>query len=173
MVSSKAVADLDYTWLPARAFRRHSDPNHTRKIRAIILHSGDGHEQGDIETLTRGAVSAHWYVNRAGRIWHMVADSDVAFHAGVVAPGMPGNEDSLGIEQEHIDGKQNWPAAQVRAVAKLVVALRQKHGHLDVLGHAAVAYPKGRKRDPRSFPWAQFSRFVGQYESTTWNLHPV
>lgn len=54
---------IHYTWKEGRACRkgRHRKGK-LEKIQTILLHSTDGHEAGDVETLTGRKVSAHWYI---------------------------------------------------------------------------------------------------------------
>jgi N-acetyl-anhydromuramyl-L-alanine amidase AmpD len=71
------------------------------------------------------------------------------------------NSISFGIEQEHLVGDV-WPAAQVEACAELCRWLSDRYGNgrkLPIVGHAAVARPKGRKTDPERYPWAEFSKY--------------
>lgn len=149
-------------------------PGRTRPISSIILHSTDGHEAGDVATLTGPKVSVHWYVTKDGRYWHFVADADTAYHAGKVDLPQHSNSGSIGIEQEHMDGSEAWPDTLVQATANLVEALRQKHGaDLPVLSHAAVATPAGRKVDPVAFPWEELSGYVKVASEQTWTFEEV
>lgn len=147
---------LKYVYKQARSYRA----GRPGPVSAIILHSSDGQRAGDIETLTTGPVSAHWYVTRDGDVWHFVADADTAYHVGRADRPEHGNGRTIGIEQEHIDGKQDWPTAQVTAVAMIVHYLRRMYGDLPVLAHAAVAVPPGRKIDPQDYPWDRLSAAV-------------
>jgi N-acetylmuramoyl-L-alanine amidase len=152
----------------AHAFR-HGRVRHGEqmRIRNIVLHSSDGRETGDLDTLTGDDVSAHWYVTRDGRIFHLVNDEDTAFHAGrTFKPRFFSNEATVGIEQEHFDPdpprrphNEDWPAAQVETVARLVAFLCQEHGLMppdDIKTHAKIAFPAGRKQDPFGYPFDQF-----------------
>ena len=132
------------------------------KIQGIILHSSDGREKGDLNTLTSGGVSAHYYVTTDGRIYNLVNDGDTAYHAGKVV-GPYNNSNTIGIEQEHYDpggkgGKDGeaWSPAQVAATARLTAYLKQKYGLSDnqIMGHSDVA-PE-RKQDPYNYPWQGF-----------------
>jgi hypothetical protein len=58
----------------------------------------------------------------------------------------------------------------VQTTANLVAALRQKHGNLPVLSHAAVARPVGRKVDPQDFPWPTLHTLVEAAMQDTWTL---
>jgi len=137
------------------------------QIQGIVLHSSDGTEKSDVRTL-RGndpqhQVSAHYYVTRDGRIYQFVNDQDTAWHAGeTIDNSRYGNSATLGIEQEHIDGKQDWPKAQVQASAALVASLRAKYnlGQDQIYAHSQIA-PE-RKQDPVNYPWGDFNQYVIQ-----------
>jgi N-acetyl-anhydromuramyl-L-alanine amidase AmpD len=135
------------------------------QIQGIVLHSTDGTEKSDVRTL-RGLdpqhqVSANYYVTRDGRIFQFVNDEDTAWHAGqTIDNSKYGNSATLGIEQEHIDGKQDWPKPQVEAAASLVASLRAKYGlgQNQVYAHSQIA-PE-RKQDPVNYPWGDFNQSV-------------
>jgi N-acetyl-anhydromuramyl-L-alanine amidase AmpD len=138
-------------------------------VLGIVLHSTEGTFHGDLQTLTQGPVSAHWYVTRDGGLWHLVADDDTAYHAGKVRDKRFCNAASVGIECEHRAAQDDWSGAQVETVGKLVSYLRQKYGaELPVKGHSDVCAPVGRKTDPRGFPWDDLSRFVSKYCREPW-----
>ncbi|HJW39375.1 MAG TPA: hypothetical protein VJ420_12230 [Candidatus Udaeobacter sp.] len=46
-----------------------------------MLHSSDRRQSGDVDTLTGEDVSSHSYVTRSGKIYHFVADGNMAYHA--------------------------------------------------------------------------------------------
>ncbi|MDQ3815769.1 MAG: N-acetylmuramoyl-L-alanine amidase [Armatimonadota bacterium] len=165
---------------PGRGFRR----NRRRPIRNIILHSTDGREQGDLATLTGNSVSIHWYVTRTGKIYHIVENRDTAFHAGrVFNPAQFDNDATLGIEQEHFDPdpehgrprNENWPDAQIEAVAQVAAFLLQRHnlnpGNIHT--HAGVARPRGRKQDPFDYPFPKFNRLLAQNLQEQWTFEEV
>jgi len=137
------------------------------QIQGIVLHSSDGTEKSDVRTL-RGndpqhTVSSHYYVTRDGRTYQFVNDQDTAWHAGeTVDNSKYGNSATLGIEQEHIDGKQDWPKAQVDTTAALVAKLRAKYnlGQDQIYAHSQIA-PE-RKQDPVDYPWRDFNQSVMQ-----------
>ena len=149
------------------------------QIHGIILHSSDGRESGDINQLTTGGVSAHYYVTTDGRIYNLVPDGDTAYHAGQTRGQYAGynNSNTIGIEQEHYDpgdkgGKNGeaWSPAQVAATAKLVAYLKNKYGlsDNDIMGHSDVA-PE-RKQDPYNYPWQGFFKAV---DSSTGAAQPA
>jgi N-acetyl-anhydromuramyl-L-alanine amidase AmpD len=155
------------------------------QIRNIILHSSDGRKAGDLATLTGEDVSAHWYVTRAGEIFHLVDDEDTAFHAGqVTKPRFFGNAATIGIEQEHFDPdpqagrpqNEDWPETQIKTVAELVAFLLQEHGLNspdDIKTHAEVAFPPGRKQDPFGYPFDHFFSLVADNRQFTWSAKAV
>jgi len=158
---------IKYKYIQARSYRKFIG---NRTIKSIILHSTDGHEQGDVVTLTQGEVSVHWYVTKDGRYYHFVQDNDVAWHAGGVDIEDHSNTYSIGIEQEHMDGEENWPDIQIKAAARLVAFLHQHHNlgqSIPTLSHASVARPRGRKEDPLNYPWPLFSEYVAEFYDET------
>lgn len=140
-----------------------------QSIQNIILHSSDGTESGDLNTLTQSHnAGAQFYVTRSGKIYPLVNLDDTAYHAGKVSDPSYSNEATIGIEQEHYDpGKeypngQDWPDEQVQSSARLVAALQDKYGlgNNNVLYHSQIAYPAGRKQDPYGYPRDKFDQFV-------------
>jgi N-acetylmuramoyl-L-alanine amidase len=132
-----------------------------------VLHSTGGAFAGAVSWMMSlaGKVSAHFVVSRTGEIRQLVSIYRVAYHAG--AGRWPGvndnrmNDCSIGIEMEHVDGKQDWTYAQVSSVAALVSAIRQKFPKIttaNIIGHRDWA--PGRKVDPKDFPWATFRPMV-------------
>jgi N-acetylmuramoyl-L-alanine amidase len=125
--------------------------------RLIILHSTGGAFAGAVSWLRQkiSGVSAHFVVSRLGEIVQLVDTDRIAYHAGVSHWGARTSINScgIGIEMEHLDGRQDWPMAQLDAVIKLVRLLRYHYGIAvdQVLGHNQIA--PGRKVDPRDFPW--------------------
>lgn len=130
----------------------------------IILHSTGGAFQGAINWMLSlvGKVSAHFCVSRTGEMRQLVSMKRVAYHAGKSQWSTRTNLNtcSIGIEMEHIDGKQDWPDAQVEAVAALVSEIRHRYGipKEKILGHFQIA--PGRKVDPLDFPWIKFRELV-------------
>lgn len=143
----------------------------------IVLHATEGDFDGAVAWLRHpdSRVSAHFVISRAGEIVQLVPLAMMAWHAGTSAwhgRATRGsvNAFSIGIELEHRDGAQDWPEAQVNAVAVLCRSLLLRFGlpATAVVGHAEVALPPGRKRDPVDFPWETLHAQLG---STA--VHPV
>ncbi len=132
----------------------------------IVLHSTGGAFAGAVRwlmnALSSTKASSHFVVSRMGEIRQLVSIHRVAYHAG--KSSYRGHSDisscSIGIEMEHFDGQQDWPAKQLLAVAKLcaVLALKLRLKIEGIIGHSAVAYPRGRKIAPYLFPWRDFRR---------------
>jgi len=108
-------------------------------------------------------VSAHFLVNRCGRITQYVSIDDRAWHAGAsFFCGRTGvNDFSIGIELEGTD-EENYELDQYRALAALVCELMAHRPALSIerlCGHSDIA--AGRKTDPGpSFEWQRFRRLV-------------
>ncbi len=100
-------------------------------------------------------VSAHFVIDRAGRVTQYVSCEEVAWHAGVsMWCGVEKcNEFSIGIELEGCDDLP-FTAHQYAALGGLLDALHARYpGLRDAVGHNDVA--PGRKTDPGShFDWA-------------------
>lgn len=168
---------INYIWKQAQAYRK----GRTRKgkpetIQTIVLHSTDGREQGDVDTLTGKKVSSHWYITRKGKTYHFVADSDTAYHAGNATSKKYENVASIGIEQEHIDGKDDWPDAQVQATARISAYLCNKYNlnpRNDIRSHAYIASPRGRKQDPVGFPWNKYFSWLYGALDDNWSVERV
>lgn len=126
-------------------------------VLVVIHHTGDESLARAQQVLTDPAtkVSAHYLIDRDGRLVQLVAEAHRAWHAGAARWG--GIEDvnsaSIGIELVN-NGDEVFPEPQIRTLLGLLADLKQRH-HLPTVafvGHADVA-PK-RKADPnRYFPW--------------------
>ena len=165
---------IKYIWKPADS--RHFQAGRSgRGIAGIILHSTCGKLHGDIETLTVGEreVSSHWYVTRTGEVYHFVQNADTAYHVGAVVDQFWSNSRTLGIEQEHLDGLEDWPDIQVQTTAALCVAL----GPYLIRHHSQVCAPPGRKVDPVAFPsivfWKAYDAAVQVKRGAGWTFAEV
>jgi N-acetylmuramoyl-L-alanine amidase len=132
------------------------------KSEVIILHSTGGKFAGALSWMMSkaGRVSAHYLVGRDGTVRKLVPLSERAWHAGrsLWRGRADVNDFSIGVEMEHIDGRQDWPERQVLAVRDLIRDIRHEHGQLPVTSHAHIAQPPGRKRDPVGFPWERLPK---------------
>lgn len=136
-----------------------SVPAKTRTIDTIVLHSsynpnGDAYSVSDIVKIYEGyGVSAHYLIDRSGKIYRLVEDKNIAYHAGVSK--MPDgrknvNDFSLGIEMMNKEDSE-FTKAQYTAVNDLVASLKKKYSIKSVVGHSDIA--PDRKTDPWNFDW--------------------
>jgi len=131
-----------------------------RKIDTIIIHSSYdalGSDPYSVEGLLKEyrvyGVAPHYLIDRDGKVYQLVADQDVAYHAGVsrISDGRENvNNFSLGIElMNKEDGK--YTGKQYVGLKKLVDNLKKKYPIKYVLGHNQIS--SGRKTDPWNFDW--------------------
>lgn len=105
------------------------------------------------DTIRGVKVSAHFFLERTGRLWQFVSCDDRAWHAG--ASHWKGRENcndfSIGIELEGCD-TQAFATAQYDTLNALLPAIAQYYPIREWTGHSDIA--PGRKTDPgRHFNW--------------------
>ena len=130
-----------------------------RTIKYIIIHyTGMKNQAVAIKRLQSkvAKVSCHYLVSKTGKIYQMVKDYNVAWHAGKSKWGKDENlnKNSIGIELVN-KGSENYPNAQIKSLIYLLKKLRAQYKikPQNLLGHEDVA-PK-RKVDPGPlFPWS-------------------
>ena len=137
-----------------------SVPGKTRAIDTIVLHSsynpsgGDAYSVAELVKIYESyGVSAHYLIDRKGKIYRLVEDKNIAYHAG--ASKMPdGRQDvnnfSIGIEIMNKEDTE-YTQAQYAAVNELVASLKKQHDIEYIVGHNNVA--PDRKTDPWNFDW--------------------
>ena len=105
-------------------------------------------------------VSAHYLVAHDGRIFRILPDTFVAWHAGDALPAFT-NPHSIGIEL-HAAITEPITGAQKQALAELLrdLAARWRIAAPLIDSHRAVALPKGRKSDPATWPQAELRAWV-------------
>ncbi len=151
---------------------KHYSPNHNNKPRSnksitlIIIHyTGMQSERESIRRLTspRSKVSCHYLINRKGKIFKMVGDRNIAWHAGKSRwkEYKNLNKNSIGIElvnKGHKYGYQSFTKKQISMLVELCKELKRKYRikNKSILGHSDVA--PLRKIDPgEKFPWSYLS----------------
>ena len=147
-------------------------PNYSKKIRkkheiklVIIHYTG---MQSEIESIKRlknpkFKVSCHYLINRNGKIFQMVKEKNIAWHAGKSKWKKFNkiNENSIGIElvnKGHQFGYQNFSKFQIKSLIWLCKKLKKKYyiKRENFLGHSDIA--PLRKIDPgEKFPWKNLS----------------
>jgi N-acetylmuramoyl-L-alanine amidase len=131
----------------------------SRAIDTIIIHSNyntlsdDPYSiSGSIQQFKTYGVAAHYLIGRDGTIYRLVAEKNVAYHAGVssVPDGRKNvNDFSIGIELMTKDQNDSPTASQYAALKKLVTDIKSRYSIKYVLGHKDIA--PGRKTDPWGF----------------------
>ncbi len=133
----------------------------TGKIEYIVLH-GTG-KKNDKEALShlcnpKTEVSCHYYITEKGKLYQLVGDADVAWHAGVSAWGAAKslNFNSIGIElfNSTAGNGKGYNLTQMKTLVELLSYLIEQYGIPleNVLGHSDIA--PARKTDPgRFFNW--------------------
>ena len=143
-------------------FRKHEGE---RKIDFLILHHLQANSIAEtLEALEYHQVSAHFLIDKNGKIVQLVDENDVAFHAGVSFwNGFEGlNINSIGIEFVNSDPfSNNFSHEQMLAGVDLASYLINKYNIQSryLLGHSDIAYNStsgflDRKQDPSHlFDW--------------------
>ena len=143
-------------------------PNFSRKIRknrdirAIVIHyTGMQSKIASIKRLlsSKHKVSCHYLIDRKGKIFKMVEDNRVAWHAGKSKwKNIKNlNKNSVGIElvnKGHEHGYQKFTMSQISQLIKLCLILKRKYKikNSHIVGHSDIA--PLRKQDPgEKFPW--------------------
>ncbi len=136
-----------------------------RNIDVIIIHSSyflnsrdTFSVKGVISEYHHYHVSAHYLIDREGKVYNLVDENDVSYQAGEsFLPADPSREhlngSSIGIEV--ISTPTAAPtAAQYDALATLVNDIRARRPIKYIYRHSDVS--PGRKTDPWSFDWPYF-----------------
>jgi N-acetylmuramoyl-L-alanine amidase len=139
----------------------------TRNVTAIIVHStfnNLGGEKYDVDLIItqfqRYGVSSHYLIGRDGRIFLLVHEKDVAFHAGKSElPNGSRYVNSLSIGIELITCFDDSPTvSQINALVQLVKDIRSRHAIEYILRHSDIA--PGRKTDPWNMNWDEFLKEI-------------
>ncbi len=148
-------------------------PNYNKKkrsinsIKIIVIHyTGMQSERESLIKLCnpKSKVSSHFVINQSGKIYRLVEDEHVAWHAGKSCWGkyIDLNKNSIGIElvnRGHKFGYTNFKKKQLSSLEKvcknLIKKYKIKQGNL--VGHSDVA--PLRKIDPgEKFPWKKLAK---------------
>ncbi|MBI3046847.1 MAG: N-acetylmuramoyl-L-alanine amidase, partial [Acidobacteria bacterium] len=134
----------------------------SRRIDRVIIHTVEGSYQGCIAWFRNPAAraSAHYVVSFGGAITQMVADHDIAWHAG----NWSYNERAVGIEHEGYAGRNLWTMDQYRASAALTRFLCEHYGipkdRGHIIAHKDVPYPNTHWDPGPHFDWGLYLRLV-------------
>ena len=107
----------------------------------------------------RSKVSSHFLINRSGKIYRLVQDNKIAWHAGKSCWGKYRdlNKNSIGIElvnKGHQFGYTNFKKKQLSSLITICKKLIKKYKikKKNIVGHSDIATL--RKTDPgEKFPW--------------------
>ena len=141
-----------------------------RRIEAIIIHSSynalneDSFSiDGILQEYKDIGVSPHYIIQRDGTVNRLVADYDVAYHAGrSQLPNGKTDVNAVSIGIEIINTMNDSPTeAQYISLARLVECLESKYPIKYLLGHNDIA--PGRKTDPWNFDWKKFKSILKEH----------
>ena len=145
----------------------------SKSITSIIIHyTGMQSERESIKRLTslNSKVSCHYLINRSGKVFRLVEEKNIAWHAGksMWCKYKNLNKNSIGIElvnKGHRYGYQAFTRIQIKRLVELCKYLKRKYKIKNklILGHSDIA--PLRKADPgEKFPWGYLSsKGVGTY----------
>jgi len=133
-----------------------------KSIKFIVIHyTGMQSERESIKKLCHpsSGVSCHYLINLSGKIFRLVNEKNISWHAGKSKwqKYKNLNSNSLGIElvnKGHRWGYNNFKKKQIRNLIKLCNYLKKKYKikKQNILGHSDIA--PLRKSDPgEKFPW--------------------
>ena len=161
-------------------------PNYSKEkrlansIKIIVIHyTGMQSERESIQKLcdSNSSVSSHYLINRNGRVFNLVHDKHIAWHAGKSCWGKYRNlnEDSIGIElvnKGYQFGYTSFKKKQISSLIKLCKKLIKKYkiNKKNIVGHSDIA--PLRKIDPgEKFPWKYLAKNkVGIWHDNTPNF---
>ena len=138
-----------------------------RTIDTIIVHSSYAATGSDpysvdgvIAEWKAAGVSPHYLIARDGTTYQLVADQNIAWHAGVSKMPAPDgrtnvNDFSIGVEMINtLDGK--FTDAQYASLNWLIASLKSKYPIKNILGHDQIS--PGRKTDPWGMDWSRVQK---------------
>ena len=132
----------------------------THSVQKLFTNQLDWDAHPYFQSIRGLEVSAHFFIERDGKVWQFVSCNDRAWHAG--ASSYRGrsncNDDSIGVELEGLEGN-TFEDAQYISLSLLIKALGQQYPIAHVAGHEHIA--PGRKKDPGAgFDWPLLKKNV-------------
>ena len=133
-----------------------------KSIKLLVIHyTGMQSERESIMRLCnpKSRVSSHFVISQSGKIYRLVQDDQIAWHAGKSCWGKYKNlnKNSIGIElvnKGHEFGYTNFKKKQLSSLIKICKILIKKYKikKRNIIGHSDIA--PLRKIDPgEKFPW--------------------
>ncbi len=141
-----------------------------RKIDFLVLHHVESPSaDAALEMFRQHEVSSHFLIDESGKIFELVDENDVAYHAGISFwRGVDGlNKSSIGIEfLNSAPFSKKFETAQMQAGVDLCRYLIEKYkiNSENIVGHSDIGYSKetgflDRKQDPSHlFDWKFFAQ---------------
>ncbi len=107
-------------------------------------------------------LSAHYLIERSGRIIEMVEPALKAWHAGRSEYGQRRNCNDYSIGVEIVGGSfVDFKSIQYDSLNKLTNDLKRDYPIKNIVGHEDIALPKGRKKDPgKRFDWDRIPKII-------------
>ena len=146
-------------------FNRKKRSNNLIKI-IVIHYTGMQSERESIIRLRnpKSRVSSHFLISQNGKVYRLVQDNRIAWHAGKSCWGKYKNlnKNSIGIElvnKGHRFGYTNFRKKQLLSLIKICKSLIKKYKikKKNIVGHSDIA--PLRKIDPgEKFPWKQLAK---------------
>jgi N-acetylmuramoyl-L-alanine amidase len=145
---------------PPSHWKSRPSPNHskrTKKVDTIVLHADASAKiESSLDWIrrTESQVSYHIIIDRNGDVYSVVHPDFKAWHAGKsqLDTRTDCNGFSVGVcLSNKNDGVEKFPDAQVNSAIEVCAVLCKAYdmNELDIVSHAAIATPAGRKTDPK------------------------
>ena len=136
---------------------------HNREIKYLIIHyTGMKNQFVAMQRLQSqvAKVSCHYLISKKGKIYQLVKDRNIAWHAGKSKweKDINLNSKSIGIELVN-KGNEIFPNQQIASLLRLLTVLKKKYNinKKYVLGHEDIS--PNRKKDPGPyFPWSKLNK---------------
>jgi len=133
-----------------------------KSIKMIVIHyTGMQSERESLNRLCnyKSKVSSHFFVNKNGKVYNLVKENRVAWHAGKSCWGnfKNLNKNSIGIELENKGHQFGYTNFKKKQISNLIILLKiiikkYKIKKKNIVGHSDIA--PLRKKDPgEKFPW--------------------
>lgn len=174
-MSAEEVAVMEIKWQKSPNYRVGAN----RRILAIANHITAGLMPGCLSWMCNPAskASAHYLVCKNGEIYQLVADTDIAWHAGVVKrptwalyDGTNPNRYTIGIEHECVSGGE-LTETQYQATLQLHKELIRKHkiplDRQHIIGHCEIDSVNRPNCPGPLFPWARLMTDLGKAQQDT------
>ena len=139
----------------------------TGDVEALFLGTLDTAKHPAYREVRGKELSAHFLIDRVGRVTQFVPTGRAAYHAGASRWRGRGecNDFSVGIELIG-DADHGFTGRQYGTLARLCRDLMRANPKITsrrIVGHSQVAWPRGRKSDPGPrFDWERFRALLGE-----------